>query len=1025
MALFWSALCLLFLPCSYGSINFTLQEEEPLGTLVGNIPKESSLGNNMTDQEFQSLKYDFLDQTKMASLFTINNDNGNIYTAVVIDRETECSFKEVCSLDFDVMVRSSVSTKYEIISVNILILDINDKSPTFQPDVITVQISESEAIGTTIGVEGATDSDSSAINRIQSYKIVPSDGPFGLNATKKDGGYILKLVLRRILNREQINSYQVSIVAYDGGLNPNSGTLSVTVEVTDDNDNSPVFTQSVYEAKVREGVKMGTSVLRVSASDADEGKNAEIRYHFSPTQSDLDEIKKIFAINDTSGDVLVVGDLVYEAGKVYEISIEATDLGQQPTVSQCIVRITVEDFGNNPPIVRVNFLSSNSIGMVNVSESSKPGLVIAHVNVEDTDSGSNGIVTCDISDSSFALEAVQGKGYVVLIKLDLDRESKAVHNVTVTCQDQGTPVLMSASHFLVRVEDENDHSPQFKQAMYFSAINENNAVGDYIVQVLAVDDDVGINAAIRYQLHSDSHNMFAINPETGVITANQRFDRETNLFYKFTVIAMDGGSPPQSSTASVLLNISDINDNPPVFEVAEFQFFVMENSDPNTNIGSVSATDKDEGKNGDLVFTLSPNSQVPFTVHTDGSIVSTKSLDRELSSKYSFKVWAHDLGTPSLSSQITVNVLVGDSNDNAPIIVYPSTQNNSMSISYLAPVGSPIASIKAYDLDEEGPNSQLEYFFNNGNELDIFYIGKNTGKISLKKTYHVNMDVTFAVSVIVRDKGDNPRSNTTNFYIVLKYSNGTMVEALEDNGNKNIVITVIIVCFTILISAVIFTIICILCRQDKKLKKSHQQGPEKRFYDEKIPEVIMEVTPDISGVLCNPGDTPSKKKKKEVSFTLNEENPDMFPAYNNPGFDRALPQNSPTLQPDYDGAPTTFQGLPPKSQYSLPNRPPVHKQRQHLPSTDNFSDSSGDTTTADSGRGGSDLDLSHPQRQDDMGSEYAKLKPPGSLHKVHLPHFDNFIQHTHGHLKSQPYSALYPPTTNSNSSSGEWNPSYV
>lgn len=79
MALFWSALCLLFLPCSYGSINFTLQEEEPLGTLVGNIPKESSLGNNMTDQEFQSLKYDFWDQTKMASLFTINNDNGNIY----------------------------------------------------------------------------------------------------------------------------------------------------------------------------------------------------------------------------------------------------------------------------------------------------------------------------------------------------------------------------------------------------------------------------------------------------------------------------------------------------------------------------------------------------------------------------------------------------------------------------------------------------------------------------------------------------------------------------------------------------------------------------------------------------------------------------------------------------------------------------------------------------------------------------------------------------------------------------------
>ncbi|XP_061189251.1 protocadherin beta-9-like [Saccostrea echinata] len=1024
MASLWTVVFLLLLPCCFGSISFTLQEEEPIDTLIGNIATESELASNMTDDEFKSLKYDFLDQTKMASLFTINNDNGNIYTAVEIDRETECSFKEVCSLDFDVMVRSSVSTKYEIISVNIIILDVNDRSPTFQPNVITVQISESEAVGTTIGIDGASDSDSSAKNRIQNYTIVPVDGPFGLNVTKKDGGHILKLVLKRTLDRESINSYQVSIVAYDGGLHPNSGTLSVTVEVTDANDHSPVFTQSVYETKVKEGVQIGTSVLRVSATDDDEGKNAEIRYRFSSTQSDLDEIKKIFAINDTTGDISVVGNLVYEEGKVYEISIEATDLGQQPAESQCTVRITVEDFGNNPPTVRVNFLSSSSIGIVNVSESSKPGLVIAHVNVEDTDSGSNGVVTCDISDNSFALEAVQGKGYVVLIKSLLDRETKAIHNVTVTCEDQGTPKLMTSSHFLVHVQDENDHSPKFKQAIYFSAINENNAVGDFITQVLAIDDDFGPNALVRYQLSTDSHNMFAINPETGVITANTRFDRETNLFYKFTVIALDRGTPPKSSTASVVLNISDINDNPPVFEVPEFQFFVLENSDANTNIGSVSATDKDEGKNGDVVFKLSPTSNVPFIVQTDGGILTTKSLDREVSSKYSFQVWARDLGSPSLSSEITVNVLVRDQNDNAPFIVYPSKENNTMSISYLAPVGSKISSIKAYDLDEEGPNSQLEYLFHNGNELDIFYIGRNTGKISLRKTYHIDMDVTFAVSVLVKDKGDNPRHNITNFYIVLKYSNGTTVEALQDNGNKNIVISVIIVCFTILISAVIFTVICILCRQDKKLKKSYLQNTDKTLYDQKVPEVVMEVTPEINGVLCNPGDTPTKKKKKEVSFTLDEENHNMVPSFSNQDFNgRSHNQGPPVLEPDYDGAPTEFQNFPPNSPYLANNRPSVHKQRQPLPSTDNFSDSSGDTTTADSGRGGSDLDLSHIHRQDDKGSEYAKLQAPGSLNKVHLPHFDNFIQHTHGHLKPQPYSAMH--QKNSNNTAGQWNPSYV
>lgn len=151
---------------------------------------------------------------------------------------------------------------------------------------------------------------------------------------------------------------------------------------------------------------MGIFVFRVFVFDVDEGKNVEIRYYFSLIQLDLDEIKKIFVINDISGDVLVVGDLVYEAGKVYEISIEVIDLGQQSIVFQCIVRIIVEDFGNNFFIVRVNFLFFNSIGMVNVSEFFKLGLVIVYVNVEDIDFGFNGVVICDIFDNFFVLEVV-------------------------------------------------------------------------------------------------------------------------------------------------------------------------------------------------------------------------------------------------------------------------------------------------------------------------------------------------------------------------------------------------------------------------------------------------------------------------------------------------------------------------------------------------------------------------------------------------------------------------------------------
>ena len=199
-------------------VSFTLFEEQPPSTLVGSIANKSRTYWNGSNEEFDSLRYNFLDQTPMQSLFVIHSGTGNLLTAIVIDREVECGFREVCHLTFDVMAHSSVTSDFLIISVKVLLVDINDHSPIFSPDFANLQISESAVIGTTIGIEDAKDADSTSQNGIKSYQILPLDGVFGLNATQKpDGSFLLKLVLKQQIDRETQSRHQIQVVAQDGG----------------------------------------------------------------------------------------------------------------------------------------------------------------------------------------------------------------------------------------------------------------------------------------------------------------------------------------------------------------------------------------------------------------------------------------------------------------------------------------------------------------------------------------------------------------------------------------------------------------------------------------------------------------------------------------------------------------------------------------------------------------------------------------------------------------------------------------
>lgn len=856
--------------CDTGNtINFQLMEEKPTNHLVGSLATESGLRLNMTTQEFENLRYSFLDQTEMQNLFNINDKNGDLRTKIEIDREKLCDRVEVCTLNFDIAIRSiTVPSVFSIYPVQITLLDKNDNSPTFPSNVVNLEIIESAKHGATLALDDATDLDSSPQYSVLSYELIPADGVFRLEATSKvDGGFWLNLILQQTLNREDIDNYQLQLRAKDGGIPPSIGILTINVQVTDDNDNSPIFVQDVYNISIAEGTAQNTAILAISANDKDIGKNGQVVYSFSSRQSGLDSITNLFAINQTSGFLSVIGNIVFEAGKVFKIYVEASDQGTSPKSSQATVFIHVLDTGNNKPEININFLLPGSNKVVNISESTNIATVIASLSVEDPDMGPNGNVTCYLSGDFLSLQPITNKkGYLVMIKKKFDREIQNYHNILVTCQDQGSPIKSTTETFNVRVLDDNDCAPHFLQVTYFAEVEENNPEGILVTKVSAQDDDLSPNNIIQYFLDADADDRFSISSYSGVVTANRAFDRETALNYKFTVQAVDSGNPRLTGTSSIIVTIKDKNDNAPYFDdVPFFQFFIEENRPSDTTVGTLTAHDKDDGMNKDITFSLDQqNSDLdfPFLVLPNGNVNTNKPLDREKHSSYEFTIIATDHGYPQLSASIEVKVYVSDDNDNKPNITFPNATNNTVSIPYSVDVGTLITQVKAVDHDETGPNSQLFYTIKSGNQEDVFMMGSTTGKIFLKRTYDITNDKVFPLVVEVTDNGKTRLNSTQMLRIVLLYTNMTAPVEGSGSGNRNIIISIVVIAMTIIISAAMIAIILILRYKDKQEKKQNQKPLT-------FPQIMPQEKVKMNGV--HRDQDMQIKKKKEVSFSIDED----------------------------------------------------------------------------------------------------------------------------------------------------------
>ncbi|XP_031223347.1 protocadherin-19 isoform X5 [Mastomys coucha] len=644
------------------NLKYSVEEEQRAGTVIANVAKDArEAGFAMDTRQASTFR---VVSNSAPHLVDINPSSGLLVTKQKIDRDLLCRQSPKCIISLEVM-----SSSMEICVIKVEIKDLNDNAPSFPTAQIELEISEAASPGTRIPLDSAYDPDSGSFG-VQNYELTPNE-LFGLEIkTRGDGSRFAELVVEKSLDRETQSHYSFRITALDGGDPPHMGTVGLSIKVTDSNDNNPVFGESTYSVSVPENSPPNTPVIRLNASDPDEGTNGQVVYSFYGYVTD--RTRELFQIDPHSGLVTVTGELDYEEGQEYELDVQAKDLGPNSIPAHCKVTVSVLDTNDNPPII--NLLSVNS-ELVEVSESAPPGYVIALVRVSDRDSGLNGRVQCRLlGNVPFRLQEYESFS-TILVDGRLDREQHDQYNLTIQARDSGVPMLQSAKSFTVRITDENDNHPHFSKPYYQVIVQENNTPGAYLLSVSARDPDMGLNGSVSYQIvPSQVRDMpvftyVSINPNSGDIYALRSFNHEQTKAFEFKVLAKDGGLPSLQSNATVRVIILDVNDNTPVITAPPLingtaEVYIPRNSGIGYLVTVVKADDYDEGENGRVTYDLTEGDRGFFEIdQVNGEVRTTRTFNENSKASYELIVVAHDHGKTSLSASALVLIYLSPALD--------------------------------------------------------------------------------------------------------------------------------------------------------------------------------------------------------------------------------------------------------------------------------------------------------------------------------------------------------------------------
>ncbi|XP_043924994.1 protocadherin beta-15-like isoform X15 [Protopterus annectens] len=647
-------LVLLFCNKADSTLRYSVREELAKGYVVSNIANDLGLELKiLTDGGAHIVS----EGTKQ--YFQINKNTGMLLINERIDREQICGEIPNCILYFQLVVESP----FQLFRAEVEILDVNDNAPCFPQKEIVITIPEQTPPGTKFSIERAQDLDVGT-NTVQNYLITVNEH-FRLDVLDgTDQRKRPEIVLVKQLDYEKTRKLFLQVSGVDGGEPQRTGTAVVQIIVLDNNDNPPVFNQSIYKVNLFEQDAKDYVALKVTATDLDDGPNGDITYAFSHFS---DAMGRIFKLNNKTGEITVAEPLDFEDTHIYEIEVQARDGGGM--TSFCKVVIEIVDVNDNPPEI---FLSSVRHS---IPENCLPQTVVAVLNVRDRDGGGKGDIRCSISSHQpFRLTSSFKNVYRLVTDGQFDREKRSEYNITVTAFDDGTPPLSSTAVIRLHISDINDNPPVFNKASYIMQIIENNNPGELIGSVMATDMDTSENAQVFYSVIEDMVNdcplshFITINSNSGNIFAVRPFDFEQLKELTFLVQARDSGAPTLTSNATIKLYIIDQNDNTPTLlhpspnDGSFSAEIVPRNAEAGYVVSKVIAVDADSGQNAWLSFHLlksSDPSLFSVGVHT-GEIATVRGITEKDNNRHTLIVIVKDNGQPSLSTTATVKVVIAE-----------------------------------------------------------------------------------------------------------------------------------------------------------------------------------------------------------------------------------------------------------------------------------------------------------------------------------------------------------------------------
>ncbi|OXB52904.1 hypothetical protein ASZ78_013298 [Callipepla squamata] len=680
--------------------------------------------------------------------FGLDSWTGDLFLYKELDYETSSHFfLQVIIEDYN-----NNPPQNNTVLLGIDVEDQNDHSPHFQDDFIVIGIEENVPAGTLVYTFSAKDGDGSSLNSQIQYSLEMgsmAENPFVVHPSYGT------LVVASPLDREITHSVILTVSATDQTINMDDrrrDSLTAKIVIIDVNDNSPSFVSSPL-CYVMEDADVGLFVHHVTAKDPDEGRNGHVTYHLISGNENGS-----FILDKITGLLSTAQLLDREVQEQYSLTVVALDDGSPALSATQVLSILVLDVNDERPIFLQQLYETA------VYENQDPGELVIRVEAVDRDAGQH---------SSLQYEILPGPGYEKFrINLDsgkletavsLDREIQEVFSIKVLVRDGGTPSLSSTATVICKVLDENDNSPKFFFPVFEIHIPENQQ-HSVVYIARAADMDAGNNGALRYKISGGNvGEYFTLNNTSGKLLVTHILDREDASNFTLTIECHDLGSPSRSSTALLYITVLDENDHSPLFEKNQYHISVREDVEVGTAIMDLFASDRDDGPNGEVTYSLIGDISGTFAIDSiTGSIVTTKVLDRETKSQYTFRAVASDCSSHlQRSTTASIVVHIDDVNDNNPVFLQSPIR---AFVPVETTVNETVATVRAEDVDL-GPNGGIVFSLLAAETL--FEIDAEMGDIVLQEPL-ASEDFSTQLLVLASDQGALPRTATTLVIIFTK-----------------------------------------------------------------------------------------------------------------------------------------------------------------------------------------------------------------------------------------------------------------